>query len=1097
LKRPVFYILYIVLLSNLTCVSLWSQATAQVSGTVKDQSGAVLPGVEITATQTDTGIARSTVTNETGSYVLPNLVTGPYRLEAALPGFRSFVQTGIVLQVNANPVINPVLEVGQVSESVEVQANATQVETRSAGVGTVIENQRVLDLPLNGRNVTDLITLSGMAVYTGSGGGHSRTGVNISVAGGMSFGVQYSLDGAPHLNTYDGTGMPLPFPDALQEFRLATSAQDASNGMHSGAAVNSVMKSGTNAFHGDMFEFVRNNAFNARDFFAVKNDGLKRHQFGGTIGGPIRKDKVFFFAGYQGTTIRQTPANSTSFVPTAQMLAGDFTAFASAACNGGRAVTLRAPFVNNRIDPAQYSRAALNVAARLPKTNDPCGVFLTGNILHENNLQIPVRFDYQRNDKQTYFARYMVTRIETAVPFDLAPDNVLTSTVRGYDNTAQSLTLGNTYLVSAQVVNSFRIYGNRASNFEPGAKFFGPEDVGIKAYSYVPKFITMPVSGGFSLGNQTGGPNPFGHSTNFGVNDDLSILRGSHQLAFGANVMRAILWTTSNTFSTGSYSINGSVTGLGLADFLLGQVNQIRQANPNPINIYQNFFGLYGQDTWKLTPRFTFTYGVRWEPFLPMQFKQGDVYSFSITKFYANQKSGVIPNSPPGFTYPGDPGFNGKSGLQSNFSHIDPRVAFAWDPSGDGKMAVRAGAGIAHDFIRQDLHQNTSSSSPFRLQILNQGLLLDDPWRNYPGGNPFPYNYDKKNPVFVPYGTYLPIPPDMKTTTQYSWNFGLQRQMTPDWFASATYVGTQILHVWNAIELNPAQFLGLRPCTLTTATGPVSYPVCSTLANINQRRRFNLANPQANLGFLTQYDDGGTQNYNGLLLNSSLRIGQNVNLNANYTWSHCIGLPVITLLNPGANYNHQAYQNNGPDDRNMDVGNCSQDRRQIGNATLVVRSPKFSNDTLRRFASGWAVATIYTQRTGSYLTIGSGVDQAMNGFSGQRAMQVLANPYGDKNSLTNYLNSAAFTQPGTGAYGNVGPANIIGPGFWEWDQSISRQFQIREGQRIEFRAEAFNVTNSLRRGNPGTGINNLNTFGVIRSSAGDPRIMQFALKYVF
>src|SRR5437667_11079306 len=340
----------------------WAQATAQMSGTVRDQSGAVLPGVEIKATQTDTGRARTTVTNETGSYVLPSLPLGPYRFEAALPGFRTFVQTGILLLVNSSPVINPTLEVGQVTEQVEVQANATQVESRSSGVALVFETQRILDLPLNGRQVTDLITASGLAVRTGTSPGYNmRTGVSISVAGGMTFGVQYSLDGAPHLDTLDGTGMPLPFPDALQEFRLATSTQDASNGMHSGAAVNAVTKAGTNAFHGDLFEFVRNNAFNARDAFAVKNDGLKRHQFGGVIGGPIKKDKIFFFTGYQGTTIRQTPINNTVFVPTPQMLAGDFTTFASPACQNGRQINLRAPFVDNKVNPQLFSKAAVNI----------------------------------------------------------------------------------------------------------------------------------------------------------------------------------------------------------------------------------------------------------------------------------------------------------------------------------------------------------------------------------------------------------------------------------------------------------------------------------------------------------------------------------------------------------------------------------------------------------------------------------------------------------------------------------------------------------------------------------------------------------------
>src|SRR2546429_246980 len=279
---------------------VWAQATAQISGTARDASAAVLPGVQVTATQADTGISRMTLTNETGFYVLPSLPLGPYRLEAALPGFRTFAQTGIVLQVGSSPVLDVALQVGQVSETVEVQANASQVETRSAGVGQVFENQRLLELPLNGRNVTDLITASGLAVQTGvSRGFGMRTGVLISVAGGNSDGVQYALDGSPHINPFDGSGMPLPFPDALQEFRLSTSSQDASNGMRSGAAVNAVTKSGTNEFHGDAFEFVRNYALNGRDPFAVRNDGLKRNQFGGVIGGPVKKDKIFFFTSYQ------------------------------------------------------------------------------------------------------------------------------------------------------------------------------------------------------------------------------------------------------------------------------------------------------------------------------------------------------------------------------------------------------------------------------------------------------------------------------------------------------------------------------------------------------------------------------------------------------------------------------------------------------------------------------------------------------------------------------------------------------------------------------------------------------------------------------
>jgi hypothetical protein len=311
----------------LSCTAVFGQPVAQISGTVTDQTGAVVPEVQVTAIRTETGVKRTVVTDNTGLYVIPDLPLGPYRLEAMKMGFRSFVQTGVVLQVGANPTIPVTLAVGSVADQIVGESNASQVETRSAGVGTtVVETQRILDLPLNGRQATDLIPLSGLAITTAATPPTytMNTGPNIAVAGGMSWSVQYNLDGAPHLDTYVGTPMPLPFPDALQEFRLSTSAQDASNGGHSGAAVDAVTRSGANAFHGDLFEFVRNSNANARDFFAAGDDGLKRNQFGGTFGGHIVRDKLFFFLGYQGTTIRQNLVNGSAYVPTAAELKGDF-----------------------------------------------------------------------------------------------------------------------------------------------------------------------------------------------------------------------------------------------------------------------------------------------------------------------------------------------------------------------------------------------------------------------------------------------------------------------------------------------------------------------------------------------------------------------------------------------------------------------------------------------------------------------------------------------------------------------------------------------------------------------------------------------------
>src|SRR5215470_6683113 len=381
----------VVIVCLLLCATLWSQAVtvAQINGSVKDQSDALLPGVEIKVTQTETGYTRSVVTDEAGRYTIPNLPIGPYRLEASLPGFRSYVQTGIVLQVNDSPEINAILEVGQVAEAVEVTADAALVETRTTGVGQVIDNQRVLELPLNGREATQLIFLSGIAT-PGTGATSTSTRnyptIQVAVAGGLATGVAYNLDGANINDPYNGLNLPIPFPDALQEFKVETSGLAAQYGTYSSAAVNAVTKAGTNQFHGDLFEFVRNQIFNARNAFAPTRDPLKRNQFGGVIGGPLIKNKLFYFAGYQETTQRAAPTESFGFVPTPDMMAGDFTTIASPLCNAGQKVTLPASlgFENNQISPSLFSTPAVAIQKRLPVTSDPCGKVFFAKINKSN-----------------------------------------------------------------------------------------------------------------------------------------------------------------------------------------------------------------------------------------------------------------------------------------------------------------------------------------------------------------------------------------------------------------------------------------------------------------------------------------------------------------------------------------------------------------------------------------------------------------------------------------------------------------------------------------------------------------------------------------
>jgi hypothetical protein len=1100
------------------------QAVAQISGIAKDDTGAVAPGVQVTATQTDTGFKKTTTTDDAGNYILTNLPLGPYRIEATKMGFRTYVQTGIELQVGSAPELPVTMAVGQVTETVNVEANASQVETRAVGVGNVIENQRIVDLPLNGRQATDLITLSGSSVFFSNSAGYGmRTGVLISVAGGSYEGVQYNYDGAPHINTLDASNMPLPFPDAMQEFKVTTSAQDASAVGHAGASVDVVTKSGTNVFHGDAFEFLRNSAANSRDFFASKPDGLKRNQFGGTFGGPIKKDKLFFFFGYQGSLVRQQIIQSPASIPTQQMLQGDFTTIESAACQGTQK-TLAAPFTNNMISPTALSPAAVNIATLLlngskntkPLTPNNCGIVNWTLPNNENDNQVPVRVDYQLSDKNSLFARYLLTKQQLAVPLSVS-GNPLTEFTPGFNDQAQDFTIGETLTINANQVNSVRAFVNRIRSLKLATPMFGESNVGINSFTYDPNYLYVVVTGGFTLGSTT--KNAFSYVTDYGVNDDYSIVHGSHLFGFGGYYMYANNNFLAQAYAGANYNFSG-----GLSGFLLGQVTQLRQESPNPLNVRQNFFSAYFKDTWKINSRLTLNYGLTWVPFWAASFPQGDTYLFNLSNFYSGVHSSVIPGAPAGFLYPGDKGFNGNSGIMSRPGNIDPRLGIAWDPKGDGKTAIRVGVGLAHDFASQNLLTNNEATPPFRaLIVVPSTVSLDNPWANYPGGNPYPFTFSKTNPVFPAYSGYLPVPSNWKTSLQQSWNVVFQRQITNNWFASATYLGSHILHVVSAVEINPAEYIA-GTCAAgqygLAAAGP-----CSQSSNINQRRVLNLASPGTQLGYMTQYDDGSTQSYNGLQLATTWRMQNNVSLNANYTWSKCIGIVLVNLLNPGQNYIHSGYGNTipGANDRNLDYGPCSQDRRQNANVTLVAQTPRFSNHFARTVGTGWTLSTTIVARSGGPFQVVTGVNpDPASGTGGntssQRPNQLLPNVYATAQGSpgpasagpysVQWLNPAAFGTVPIGTYGNLGAMSIFGPAFWEWDEALSRQFSVTEHQRLEVRVEAFNVTNSLRAGWPTAGPNltlsSASNFGTITTDATPPsattapaRVMQFALKYVF
>ena len=1070
-----------------------SVSTSQINGSVQDSSGLPVPNAEIKLTQLATGALRTTVTAADGAYVFPSLAVGPYQLEVTKEGFTKYVQSGIVLQVDTNPEINIVLKVGSVAEQVVVEAAASMVETHSTGVGQLVDSQRIVDLPLNGRQATDLIFLAGAATIGPAGDLSSNKNYPtqvISVAGGQSNGMTYLLDGGTHNDPFNNLNLPIPFPDVLQEFKVETSALPAQYGHHAAAAVNAVTKSGTNEFHGDLFEFVRNGVFNARNFFAAARDSLKRNQFGGTFGGPVLKNKLFFFAGYQGTITRSDPPTRISFVPTAAMLQGDFTTIASPTCNAGRQITLKAPFSNNKIAPGLFSKPALNILKYIPSTDDPCGQVTFGIPAKTDEHQGIGRVDYQWSAKHSLFGRYFLTNLEQPPIYD--GKNALTTGQAGSDDRVQSLVLGDTYLLGSATISSFRATVNRSRILRTSAQFFSGPEVGVDMSAPVPKFMVVTITGGFGVGGGTASPGFF-NTTALQAAEDLSLVRGSHQIGFGANYIHTNANAATNLFTNASFAFTTQGTNLGLADFLTGNVATYVQGEAQQTFERQHYIGLYVQDSWRVSSRFTLNAGLRWEPMIPAITPFGWLSHYDLSAFLAGVKSTRFVNAPAGVLFPGDVNGPTKAGFNSRLAEFAPRLGVVWDPKGNGRQTIRASWGVFYDLPHLYSQSHFGAEPPWGSQINLIGPLpFATPWQGYPGGNFFPVSLSKDVP-FPTGGTWVNYPLDTRPTYVEQWNLSLQKQIGASLLLSASYVGNVTVHLWTAREMNPATYFPGGPCVLNGVT----YNPCSTTANSQQRRLLSLLNPSQGqyYGSITQLDDGGTQSYNALLLSLQRRLSRNVTVNGNYTWSHCIA----DLVNSELAGNSPSYIH--PDNRRGDRGNCSSDKRQLLNISAVYQTPRFSERWVERLAGEWKLASIVRAQSGSFLSVQTGLDNSLTalvspngGASAQRPNQVLTNVYGDR-SYNFYLNPAAFAQPATGTFGNIGIANIEGPGSLQVDASLSRVFRIRERKTLEFRADAFNLPNHTRLGNPSTSLSS-NTFGKINTAA-DPRIMQFALKYVF
>ena len=1097
---------------------LWGQGTAQLHGIVRDPTGAVVTGADVRATQTDTGAVRTITTGSDGGYVLTDLPLGPYKIEISKQGFTTYVQTGIVLQVASAPAVDATLQVGTTAQQVVVESNAPLVETRTSAIGQLVETQRILDMPLNGRQSTDLITLSGAAVQNGAASSVGRTilGVPvIQVAGGMSSAVGYQLDGANHFNYASATTNLMPFPDALQEFKVDTSGVSAQQGAY--AVVSAVTRSGSNAFHGDVFEFLRNGVFNGRNYFAPKRDDLKRNQFGGVIGGPITKDKLFFFAGYQGTTLRSANPITQAFIPTAAMMAGDWSTYESPACNFGVQKRLTGPYVNNQINPAAYNPVGLNLINRIlatAPTPNQCGSVLYSQPIHVNDHQIVGRMDYQMSARNSFFGRYMAVK-RSAPPASQLTSDLLASTANGESDLMQSGVLGWTAVINPNMVNSLRISTTRLWWESLVGPYFSGCDLGMNMYcGYDPQRLTVFMGNAFTIGQHIGDHSVV-ETQNFNLNEDITIIHGTHQFSFGGNPRLDYMHQNDCFFCKGIL-VGSASTGSFLSDLLVGKAAVFAQAARYRSAARVWHWNLYATDTWRATPKLTLSYGVRWEPFTPETLLDRNVAGFDWNRFNKVQTSTVHPGAAPGITYPGDPGFpNGLKGMNNHWAQFAPHVGVAWDPKGDGKTSVRASYGMSYNQIGAHMHDDQTQQAPFINLVNIPVATISNPWAIL-GFNPHPGTVG----TVPPFSEQTALPYDMKQPYTSTWNLSVQRQFGENWMLSLAYLGSETTHMWTERPLN---YVSCPPGT------------AGTVCNVGSERNFRILNeqhPGLNAGAMLLVDPSGTSSYNGMLFNAQKRFSQHFSLQSNYTWSHCIS---DFDPDPTVQAGEDDYMWTNPLNRRFDRGDCIGDRRHAINLTAAASTPKLGAGAWQRIASEWQLAPMFRWSSGQPLNVvtnglpsapGAGPDPALNGSwdpikgsAYQRPNCVAgANPYGSSGPSGQYLNPAAFSFQAVGTLGNCPFNGFHAPAFWQFDAALSRTFSLTERQHIEFRMEAFNLLNKFRPGycnvltagcqflfNPYLGQTTFNssftllnspTFGQIRSAM-DPRIMQFALKYVF
>ncbi len=1067
--RFILLVLALFLLAGL----LHAQGTASIDGTVVDTSQAAVPGAHVTLTEADTGQTRTTSSSPHGYFTFPDLSPGRYTLKVSMAGFKNWQQQNIILTVAQHATLRPILQVGVVSQTVQVRGGSPLVTTSSSSVSTLVGTRQITELPLNGRNSLQLIELAPGVISTGTTGQFGAVQSSFSASGGRDIDFNYFLDGGSFLNPFYAEPLDSPNPDALQEFAVSSRNYDAKYGRGS-TTVTAVTRSGTNSFHGSAFEFLRNDALDARPFFSANRPGYKRNQYGGTFGGPIRRNKLFFFVGYQGTQVRGAPGSAAYTTLTTAERQGDFSALSKPIIDP----TTGQPFPGNVIPTNRIEPQALNFIKQwLPPANLGANTYnyTPTNSLSQN--QVIGKVDYTLTQNDHLMVRYL---------FDNIPQISILGDGAGLDATwkaslptrYQDASADWTHTFSPTLLNDANLTYNRSAfaannlvNFSLAALGY-PINIGnaFSSYGLTPDSL-LSVGGYFSV--YPGAPTRDIMPTWY-LSDSLSWVHGIHSINVGMELYRNRVNELQNFFTGGSLSFSGQFTGNGAADFLLGDMSSYEQIEALTSRLHQTLPSFYVQDNIKLTRRVTLNAGLRWDPVTGYSSEDRQLSTFE-----AGKQSTLFPLATTGLLYPGDQGLPFNI-VGTRYDNVAPRLGIAWDVFGNGKTSVRAGGGIFYVPLTRGITFNRFTLiQPFVVDLTVHGGSASDIWAAppYNGVNPFPRPTAsdleglKKLP-FVPLAGESSLALPFKTEADNQWSFSVQQQLWRSAVLEVDYVGSSASHLTTSVNINPAVYI----------------PGASSVANTQSRRLDPLIGPINTIGDILN------SNYNSLQISFRQTYSHGLSINSYYTYSKALG--VVGAETEGSNGPRD------PFDYKLDYAPESFDLTHNWVTSFLwqpAESQKFSSRLAGALLNGWGLTGIWTVQSGLPLNLASGIDNSFTNIGSDTPDQVgnwqLPGGRSKGQEIQEWFNPKAFVANAVGTFGTVGRNSLRRPGYWNWDAAALRSFTPREGYRLEFRASFYNIFNHANLGAPNA-TETSPAFGHILTTT-TPRQIEFSLRLTF